>query len=342
MKLLLVGSASNYAIEKPYLRYFSQHAGISAANLFPAQNKFLAYYQRSVINKIKYRFGVSNILSTINDDLKKTILEERPDVVFVFKGMEILPHTLKWIRSKGIKLVNYNPDNPFVFTGSGSGNKNVSHSIELFDLHFTYDHAIKERLVTEFKLPVCILPFGFDLGETLYAQCAAQTEVLKVCFVGNPDRQRARFILALANAGIAIDVIGHQWQKMVNHPNITICEPVYEDALWMTLSRYRVQLNLMRVHNPNSHNMRTFEIPGAGGIQLAPDTPDHRAFFQPGKEIFLYSDVAGCVSQINDIISLSESDSKQIRMAARMRSLNSHYTYHDRADQVVSNIKALF
>ena len=42
----------------------------------------------------------------------------------------------------------------------------------------------------------------------------------------------------------------------------------------------------MRIHNPDSHNMRSFEVPGVGGIMVAPDTKEHRIFFEVGKEIF--------------------------------------------------------
>jgi spore maturation protein CgeB len=338
MKLLLVGSASKYAIEKPYLHYFSQHSQITRVSLFAAQDQFLAYYNSTIINKILYRSGLSKILSDINKRLIKLISEEKPDVVFVFKGMEILPETLQWIRKCGIKLVNYNPDNPFIFSGRGSGNKNITQSLPLYDVHFTYNLEIKKQLELQLDAKTAWLPFGFDIDERLYRECEDQEEIVGVSFLGNPDKDRSYFIKSLADNGIPITVFGHHWERFINHNLITIAGPVYGDDLYKMLRKYRVQLNLMRRHNLNSHNMRTFEVPGVGGIMLAPDTEEHRFFFENGKEVFLYKTLRDCIDLIRTQLSISSNQAKQIRAAARLRSLNSGYNYQSRAEQVIEEL----
>src|SRR5580658_6310246 len=121
MRLLIVGSDKIYAIENYYEKYIAQQ-GIEVF-LFTAQNFFYDYYHHSVINKIIYKAGLSSIVREINDRLKKVVEELQPHVVWVFKGMEITPECLAWIKQKDIILVNYNPDNPFIFSGKGSGNK---------------------------------------------------------------------------------------------------------------------------------------------------------------------------------------------------------------------------
>ena len=98
---------------------------------------------------------------------------------------------------------------------------------------------------------------------------------------------------------------------------------MYDRVFWKTLRKYRVQLNLMRPHNPDTHNMRSFEVPGVGGIQLAPDTDDHKTYFEPGKEIFLYKNLEECTSQIKKILALNTEDARKIRDHARMRSIDS-------------------
>jgi hypothetical protein len=115
-----------------------------------------------------------------------------------------------------------------------------------------------------------LLPFGFELSDKLFKECSEQDEVMKLCFLGNPDKERVQFIEQLANS-LPIGVYGNDWNKHTIHSNITCFGPVYRDGFWKTLYRYRVQLNLMRPHNPASHNMRSFEIPAVGGIGLYPD-----------------------------------------------------------------------
>ncbi|MGI8582084.1 MAG: glycosyltransferase family protein [Chitinophagaceae bacterium] len=256
--------------------------------------------------------------------------------------MEIFPQSLKWAKNKNIKLINYNPDNPFVFSGKGSGNSNVKVSMPLYDLHLTYNTDVKKAMESIYKIPTEILPFGFDISDALFNKCSMQQELNKVCFLGNPDIYRGKFLQKLAEEGIELDVYGNHWQKFVNHRNIKIFAPVYGDYFWLTLRKYRIQLNLMRPHNLNTHNMRSFEVPGVGGIQLAPDTPDHHTYFEPCKEIFLYTDIKNCVIQIKNILSLRIIDADKIREQARLRSLRSGYTYKNRASQALKYIRASY
>jgi len=341
MRILIVGADSKYAIEKPYLKYLSKSKEVSYIDLFAAQNLFLKYYNKSIVNKILYRAGISKILNEINSRLKEKVSASRPDVIIVFKGMEIFPETIKVIKGLGIKAVNYNPDNPFIFSGKGSGNKNVTNSIRLYDLHLTYNMEVKDKIEKEYKIPVKILPFGFEVDKELYVKCANQPEIIKACFVGNPDNERARFIMALADEGILIDIYGTNWDRYISHPNITVHPPVYEHELWKTLRRYRVQLNLMRIHNLNSHNMRSFEVPGVGGIMVAPYTIEHELYFENQKEVFLYKTVADCTKTIRKLLSMSSTEAAQIRENARRRSITSGYTYKDRANQLLRELQNL-
>jgi spore maturation protein CgeB len=339
MKVLVIGSDKVYAIENFYVTYLREN-GVDV-KLFTAQTTFYDYYQRSIINKIIFKAGFSGILNTINKQFKQAVLEFKPEIVWVFKGMEIYPNSLCWAKEKGIRLVNYNPDNPFIFTGKGSGNQNVTDSIDLFDLHFTYNLAIQEELKRRFNAKTAVLPFGFELEETVLKESEKQVEIIKTCFLGNPDKERASFIMKLAEEGVKIDVYGNDWNKFLNHPNISVFNPVYGDELWKVLRRYRIQLNLMRVHNESSHNMRTFEVPGIGGILLAPDTKEHRLFFTNGNEIFLYSDIKECVRLINEIIAFDKEKADHIRFQARKRSLDSGYTYKDRTRLVIQHLRQL-
>ncbi|MBS1557209.1 MAG: glycosyltransferase [Bacteroidetes bacterium] len=341
MKILVTGSDKIYAIENYYAKYFRAfgHEVIH----FPAQRLFLDEYTSSFYKKLRFKLYNNSIYSKINTDLIKSLKEQSslPDVAIVFKGMEIFPDTLKIIKDQGIKLVNYNPDNPFLFSGKGSGNANITKSISLYDFHFTYNLSVKKRLEEEYRAKTAWLPFGFDLTDEQFSECVKEEEIVKVCFVGNPDKERAAFINALAEMKVQIVVYGHHWKKFIDHPGVEIQDAVYAGEQWKTLRRYRVQLNLMRPHNPDSHNMRTFEVPGVGGIMLAPDTLEHRTFFEEGKEVFLFNDVNECVDKINSLLRLTVSQANEIRKNARARSIASGYTYRDRSLHVANVLRSL-
>jgi spore maturation protein CgeB len=215
----------------------------------------------------------------------------------------------------------------------------VTNSISLYDLHFTYNLSVKEKLENQYHLNVIYLPFGFDLDNSRFDVYAGENEILKLCFAGNPDNERAAFLEAMAGAGIKIDVFGNEWERFVKNKSITVHSPVYSEQFWKILRRYRVQLNLMRPHNEDSHNMRSFEVPAVGGIMLAPDTREHRSFFNNNQEVFLFADLRDAVNKAKAIIDMEKQVIEKIRTSARLRSLKSRYSYKDRAEIVFQAFK---
>jgi hypothetical protein len=335
MRLLIAGSALPGALELFYLHHLEQCERLAQIKLFNIHGQFHEHYTRSVFHKILFRLHLSGIYQKLNKELLHEVETFQPTHLWVFKGMEIFPGTLQKIRTKGIKLVNYNPDNPFFFSGRGSGNKNITNSIGLYDLHLTYNLSVLEQLTAQGQKAIW-LPFGFESSAAIFEECQKEREIVKVCFVGNPDRFREDFLCALADLGIAIDVYGKGWK--VKHPLIHVHDSVYGIEFWKTLRKYRVQLNPLRPHNPSSHGMRSFEVPGIGGILLAPSTPEHAQFFRADEEAFFYSNMAMCVEKINYLLRLSKDEVDIIRDSARKRSLTSGYDYKCRSLEALQHL----
>lgn len=334
-RLLLIGSNNIWSIERYYLKYLKE-LGIDT-HLFEAQNKFSAYYSSSILNKIIFRLGISGFYKKMNRELMDYVDQLRPDVIWVFKGMEVLPEALQYFKEKNIFLVNYNPDNPFIFSGRGSGNPNVTNSLSLYNLHLTYNLEVQAQFINKLKIPAEILPFGFDVSTETFEKCEREPEIIKTCFLGNPDKERAAFIQELASS-VPVDVYGTGWGKFITHKNVTLYPPLYGDDGWQVLRKYRVQLNLMRIHNLDSHNMRTFEIPGIGGIMLAPATKEHLSYFKNGVEAFFFQNAQDCIEKIKYITNLSQQNSSNIRSQARNVSLLKGYDYKSRTHLALNHI----
>lgn len=342
MRLLIVGSNQKWAIERIYLKYLRELN--PETFLFAAQNLLHDYLNKSLLHKVYFRIGVSDIYKKINSQLIQYVEEIKPDIIWVFKGMEVLPETLKMFKKKGIKLVNYNPDHPFIISGRGSWNKNVFNSVGLYDLHFCYSKSLMKKINDEYKIRTEFLPFGFELNNEIYEEVKNVEEINKTCFIGNPDKIRAEIIKYLIANGVEVDVYGHNWNryfKINASPNLKIYDAVYADEFWKIVRKYRVQLNIFRPHNIGSHNMRTFEIPAVGGIQLAPDSPEHRAFFEDGKEIFLYNDNKDLLETIKILLQMDKTIVHQKREQARQKSLLADYSYKERAKGVISILDAV-
>ena len=329
MRLFVIGSDYKWSIEKYYLDQWKLYDGVTVT-LFPLQNMFYDYYYGNLLHKIKYRLGISNILSIINARLLEDIDRFAPDVIFVFKGFELLPSTLDKLSRKNIYLVNYNPDDPFVFSSAGSGNLNISQSIPYYDLHFSYNQETARRITMQYQIPAKELPFGFN-HEFIPEEEFSAPDHNVVAFIGNPDKARVAFIKSLLGNDIKVTVFGEQWVRHLQHENILINGPVYGTELYPQIRKYRIQLNMMRPHNIMSHNMRTFEIPGAGGIQLAPYTKDHARFFVDGTNIFLYKSEKEAIEKIKHLQNVSKVQTTVVKQGAHQYAVEHGYAYKDRA-----------
>jgi hypothetical protein len=333
MKILLIGSDYTWSIERIYRRELEALG--NSVELLAVQNMFYDNYYKSIFHKLTYRVGLSKILTKINIFLLTKVGSEHYDLIWVFKGMEIYPETLKTLKKKTNKLINYNPDNPFIFSGKGSGNQNVTNSIQFYNLHITYDFWVKEKIENEFKIRTEILTFGFDDAAVQNIDLNSKDEVLAVCFLGNPDTYRATILNSLLKKGIEVHLYGNNWNKFIKHKLAVIHKPVYGVEFYKTLRKYRVQLNIMREHNLNSHNMRSIEIPGAGGVMLAPKTADHFTYFEVGEEIFVYENNACIASEVKRIINLDKTVIDLLRKKARAKVLQ-QFTYKIQAKRILT------
>ena len=108
MKLLIVGSNRHYAIENEYEAALTQYCEVS---IYPIHVYFEDRYNRSILHKLWYKLSLSTFVWSLNKLFLDEVLVIQPDVIWVFKGMEILPNTLIELKRRGTILLNYNAAN---------------------------------------------------------------------------------------------------------------------------------------------------------------------------------------------------------------------------------------
>jgi spore maturation protein CgeB len=287
---------------------------------------------RSTVSKITYHLLPSFYLKRVNRNIIRSIESFKPDLIWIFKGMEIYPETLNYAKKKGIRLVNYNPDHPFVFAASGSGNAFVKNAIPLYDLHLSYSKEILNDLLEAYQLQGKYLPFGYEINDKIFSRATSGQEIHRACFVGCADAERKRVVQLLLQDGIPVDVYGPGWDKYFKTSALVkVWDGVYNDHFWNVLRSYRLQLNVFRSQNRNSHNMRSFEIPGIGGIMLAPYSDEHVNFFKPGEEAYFFKNDEEIIRKTREILALPARDASAVRQAARERSVRDGYSYKERS-----------
>lgn len=337
MKILMVGSNKVWAIENIYQEELKQMANVQ---LFNAHGVFHDYYYTSLFNKVSFRLGNRSILKIINEELLIVVNRFRPDVLWIFKGMEIFPEILMTIKEKGILLVNYNPDHPFRFASRGSGNSNVLKSIQLYDHHFCYSIQIQKELESRFGVSASWLPFGYLKAQ----KNDSENLIRKVCFIGNPDNERARIINLLIENQLPVVLFGTNWDRYITNSDNHLVEtypPIFKEEFTNVAQQYVVQLNLFRKQNEGSHNMRTFEMPALGCLMLAPRSEEHLCLFQEGKEAEFYSNDEELIEKVTHLLNVEEHTIKAYRRFSYERSIASDYSYFNRSKEVFKLLENL-
>ena len=338
MKVLLVGNDFDYSLELIYAKYLRKLGFI--VEIYGIRGKFFDIINNSLLNKIESNISNYRIYKNLNSDLIKFTQIFQPKVIFVFKGMEVLPSSLKFFRYNNILLLNFNPDNPFIFSGKGSGNNNVKNSIKIFDHHFTYNLDTLEKL-RALKLSCSYLPFGHDLPSKLVNELEQVKKINKLCFLGNPDKHRVKLIKSIVNSGISIDLYGNYWANITKsweNSAVKAFGPVYGNDFWRILNKYRFQLNILRPHNIDSHNMRSYEIAAVGSIGLHPDNQEHKLMYQHGINAFLYNK-NNLIETLVTIFNLSTQTVEGISKKAKDTAETKGFHYENRAKAVSEIIR---
>ena len=278
-----------------------------------------------------------------NRRLARALLKYKPDVFFVFKGMNVWASTIEFAQSLGVKCINFNPDHPFVFSGKGSGNENVRRTLKDYDGHITYSQGIQSMLKA-YGLTSTVVPFGYQLPLSWEERKQKLTEEISGSFIGNADDDR-RYWLGrfLSNfQGQPFVFYGHGWDQMrYDFHNVSVKPPVFGIEFWEAMRRHRFQLNLMRVHNLDSHNMRSIESLAAGAIGLHPVTVDHSEWFRHGVDGFLFASFEEAAAHGLTLLKMDEHLVGQMRENAEARVGHLQADYFTRAESMIDFVKTV-
>jgi len=248
------------------------------------------------------------------------------------------------VKAKGVFLVNYNPDHPIYFESRAFGNSNIKNSVPYYNLLFTYSPVIATQLQDYIpQLLTSVLPFGYE--ESVYNNNDLSiTEVIrKVCFAGTGDKTREEFIANLIHRKVHVDVFGNGYEKLKKTGNgyLNVRPSINGDEYMQKLQQYSIDLNIYRKQNIGSHNMRSFEIPSVGGIQLVEYSDQMKDFFKNREEVYFYKTQAELYAMITEIHGLSDATLINTKQAIRKKTMQAHYSYKDRARQMMEVIHSM-
>ena len=251
------------------------------------------------------------------------LAEQGPrNLVLVVKGALLNAHSIDYIRSRlASPVVCWNPDSPFddAISNRGAG---IPRAIGAYDVYITWAQDIAER-IQPVAAHVLVVPFAWDpavIRPTPGRGEAAE----RVVFIGTATRQRSAFLQRLAH--LRPIVFGAGWPHL---DGLDIRPPAMGIEFSRIVGEAKWNLNLLRPQNAHSHNMRSFELVGAGGTQVVPATADHERFLgRDGRTVLFRSE-----TELEAILRSDPSD-----LPPRPPAILDGHTYATRARTVLAGL----
>ena len=271
------------------------------------------------------------------------IKNSEAEFVFIIKGYYLLPETIELLKDFGKKVFCFYPDDPLVLQPSTS-NKFVSKSIEKYNAYFIWSKKLIKPIQNVGCKNVFYLPFGADIDllhpTRLDSRSGEANIQYDVTFIGNVDRERTDFINSLSSY---LDdnfnklVFGCGWENL---NGFKVKGEALGDKFINTIFNSKINLNILRVQNKNSNNMRTFEIPAVGGFMLHEYSEEAIEFFEPGIDADYFKSPEECADKIkyylkNDMLR------QKIAKAGHEKVFSAKYLYTNRVDEIWQNITSL-
>lgn len=302
------------------------------------------------INKYLYRIArvspsmIAGYLDYHQNRIIRLLQTSKSNVVFVVKGYYLEPETIKIIKNLGKKVICFHPDDPFS-TQIGSSNENIRKCIPEYDTYLIWHKGLISPIIEKGCPNVLYMPFAADT-EIIQPPGANFTinnnEQIGLSFIGNSDEKRLKVIREIsANLKDRIDikraVFGLGWK---NTDSFERCPGVFAEEYLSVMHRSKINLNILRKQNEDSHNMRTFEIPAAGGFMLHEYSVDAAGFFEEGKEAEYYRDGKECADKIIYYLNNDEERAK-IAKAGYDKVISSDYTYSGITKKILNLLNSL-
>ena len=244
------------------------------------------------------------------------------ELVLVVKGTFIDSHTIDYLRMRfDSPIVCWNPDSPFdtAISNRGAG---IPSAIAAYDAYITWAHDVAEQLLPITQ--VGVIPFAWD-QELMPPTPGHGVAAGRIVFIGTGSRERYEWLASLAHFRPLI--FGTRWPAI---DGLDIRPPVRGLSFSRIAGEAKWNLNLLRPQNAQSHNMRTFELVGAGGTQVAPYTDDHQRFLGSDSQTVLFR----TSTELEDILR-----SDPTEYPPRQPDFLKEHTYTDRARQLLNALK---
>lgn len=291
-------------------------------------------------NRVARRLLEKPLISAFNNSWIDDLASIDADMVWIGKGAWALPQFWRDYRKRkpATRLVCYNADDPITSFSRGANRPWVTELISCFDLFCTYKPELEGPLKAHGANAVAVIPFAWDPDVHQRQDDAPITH--DIVFVGNGDQHRAMWINRLLSSpalrGVQVAIYGHWPPVKAETIDPTIFKGQLEGSrMASAIAGAKLSLNILRRQNETTHNMRTFETPGCGGVNISLYTDQQNSFFPEGEASYYFRslDDAGDV-----ILAAIADDAGRNAIRERAGEIVRKHTYLDRARQLLDHL----
>lgn len=273
-----------------------------------------------------------------NRDLVSSVTRFRPHYVVTVGQYPLRAGALAQIRaSVRTALIHIWPD-----TLLNLGN-DLAACLPLFDLVASYSESSLEQLQKLGARRVTWIPLAGDPVMHAPVGCTESEQAryrADVTFIGGWRPEREAVLSTLHSFDLKI--WGPDWGRRCKG-NKFIQEawqgqPLYEGEFAKAVGASKINLNIIDPLNYPAANMRFFELPTAGGLQVASTCPEMENYFLNGQHVFYYRDVDDLRSKIETLIE-NASLRAEVAEAGRLCVMTEH-TYDARARSILQQLQS--
>jgi spore maturation protein CgeB len=284
MKIIVIGQFDLEVYAKAYYSAFKELGHeVEAIDYYSfwlkGKSKFCQIY-----NRIQKRYYIGHSMFLYNMAIKKKVKEMKPDLVFIYRGLNVFPSTVRKIR-KQTMVFSYNNDDPMSGLPSKTFYDKYLHYLKYCDMNYVYRKKNIDDLAKMGITNTAILLPNYLKKWNFHIDCVKD---IPIVFLGHyePDG-RDKMIERLMDEGLPISLYGdYVWKedcpiydklKSIMHP-LAIGEKYNE-----IINRSQIILVFLSKRNADTYTRRCFEIPATKNLMLCEYTDDMNAMFPENK-----------------------------------------------------------
>ena len=335
MKILLLGNDNGWNLEYSYMSALKDLGHeVSQFDINTSLKKYIKFGRFG--NILSNFIPIDPWIKKANRDFVVHFRKHNPDILFVFCNVKVSYGALAYIKSiSNTKIVLIWPD---TLTNI---QQDIINNYRLFDMVACYSQtSVKSFELLGFKnvrwVPLAgdSVMFGgdFNIEQDLYCD---------ISFIGGcrPEREAAMLEIVENFPDKKIKIFSVDWKTHGKHKELLKYldkRLFYGRDFAKVLKSSKVNINIIDDTNYPAANMRFFEIPMAGALQVASHCPEMESIFKHRESILYHHNHTEMIDNIQFALGNTEEAEKIITNAFRL--VNEKHTYIKRAEQIINEI----